>query len=299
MKIINFGSLNIDYVYRVDHFVMAGESEQAMQRQIHAGGKGLNQSIAAARAGAQVVHAGALGPDGAFLQQLLCEAGVDASMLLHVEQPTGHAIIQVTPAGENAIVAFGGANQQLTQAYVDSVLDRANAQDWVLLQHETSCTAYIIEQAAQRGLRVAFNPSPFPSHPESLPLEGVHTFIVNELEGAQLAGLPPHADENTIMAAIVKKYPAAQIIMTLGGRGVVALLDGQKYMQPAFSVQAVDTTAAGDTFCGYYLAACCGQQAPEQCLRLACAASAIAITRAGAAPSIPTMDETLRFLQQK
>lgn len=299
MKIINFGSLNIDYVYQVDHFVAAGESQQAMQRQIHAGGKGLNQSIAAARAGAQVMHAGALGPDGAFLHKILCEAGVDASMILQTDAPTGHAIIQVTPEGENAIVAFGGANQHVTQTYVDSVLDKAEQGDWLLLQHETSCTAYIIAQAAKHGLRVAFNPSPFPPHPERLPLEKVHTFIVNELEGALLAGLPLHTDERTIVTAIAQKYPAAHIILTLGGRGVMALLDGAEYMQPAFAVQPVDTTAAGDTFCGYYLAACCGENAPEERLRLACAAAAIAITRAGAAPSIPTMNETLNFLQQK
>lgn len=198
---------------------------------------------------------GAIGPDGAFLTQLLEDAGADTSALLQVQEASGHAMIQVTPEGQNAIIVYGGANHCLTEAYVQSVLRQAEPGDLVLLQNETSQTAQIIAQAADLGLRVVFNPSPFPAHPEQLPLERVDTFILNEIEGALLAGMPEEQDGDAIFDALRSRYPQAQIILTLGSRGVTAWLGGQRYDQPCFTVRAVDTTGAGDTFCGYYLAA--------------------------------------------
>ena len=298
MKLLNFGSLNIDYVYDMPHFVQGGETATATARHVYAGGKGLNQSIAAARAGgAQVLHAGAIGPDGAFLTRLLQDAGADTSALLQVQEASGHAMIQVTPEGQNAIIVYGGANHCLTEAYVQSVLRQAEPGDLVLLQNETSQTAQIIAQAADLGLRVVFNPSPFPAHPEQLPLARVDTFILNEIEGALLAGMPEEQDGDAIFDALRSRYLHAQIILTLGSRGVTAWLGGQRYDQPCFAVRAVDTTGAGDTFCGYYLAGCCQGQAPAQCLRAASAAAAIAITRPGAAPAIPTRDEVESLLK--
>ncbi len=298
MKLINFGSLNIDYVYDMPHFVQGGETATAAARHIYAGGKGLNQSIAAARAGANVVHAGAIGPDGAFLEQLLKDAGADTSSLLHVREASGHALIQVIPDGQNAIIVYGGANQRLTEEYVRSVLRRAEPGDLVLLQNETSQTAQIITQAADLGLRVIFNPSPFPTHSEDLPLSRIDTFIVNEIEGALLAGMPKEQDSDVIFDALRRLYPKTQIILTLGSRGVVAWLDGQRYEQACFQVRALDTTGAGDTFCGYYLASRCQGKSPAQCLHAASAAAAIAITRPGAAPAIPTRDEVEDLLIQ-
>lgn len=297
MKLLNFGSLNIDYVYDMPHFVQGGETATAAARHVYAGGKGLNQSIAAARAGAQVLHAGAIGPDGDFLAQLLDEAGADTSALLHVQEASGHAIIQVTPEGQNAIIVYGGANACLTEDYVQSVLRQAEPGDLVLLQNETSQTAQIISRAAELGLRVVFNPSPFPAHPDQLPLSQVDTFILNEIEGALLAEMPEEQNADAILAALRSRYPNAQIILTLGSRGVTAWLEGQRYNQPCFSVHAVDTTGAGDTFCGYYLAGCCQGQPPAQRLRTASAAAAIAITRPGAAPAIPTRDEVESLLK--
>ena len=167
----------------------------------------------------------------------------------------------------------------------------------MLLQNETSQTAQIIAQAADLGLRVVFNPSPFPAPPAQLPLERVDPFILNEIEGALLAGMPEEQDGDAIFDALRSRYPQAQIILTLGSRGVTAWLGGQRYDQPCFTVRAVDTTGAGDTFCGYYRAGCCQGQAPAQCLRAASAAAAIAITRPGAAPAIPARDEVESLLK--
>ena len=209
MKLLNFGSLNIDYVYDMPHFVQGGETATATARHVYAGGKGLNQSIAAARAGAQVLHAGAIGPDGAFLTRLLEDAGADTSALLQVQEASGHAMIQVTPEGQNAIIVYGGANHCLTEAYVQSVLRQAEPGALVLLQNETSQTAQIIAQAADLGLRVVFNPSPFPAHPEQLPLARVDTFILNEIEArCWLECLKSRTETRSLMrcAAGIRKH---------------------------------------------------------------------------------------------
>ena len=291
MKILNFGSLNIDHVYRVWHFVQPGETLSAETLTICAGGKGLNQSVAAARAGAAVIHAGAVGPEGGFLCDLLQEAGADISRLLRVEAPTGHAIIQVTPDGQNAILVYGGANRQLTPDYIDALLALAAPGDLVLLQNETNAVADIIRQAASRGLRVVFNPSPFPADPAALPLELVSLFMVNSLEAALLAGCSPDADPQAILDCLQARYPRAAIVLTLGSQGALWAQGKDRLRQPAFPVSAVDTTGAGDTFCGYFLAGLCQGRPIPQCLAAACAAAAIAVSRPGAASAIPKAEE--------
>ena len=264
-----------------------------------AGGKGLNQSVAASRAGGQVVHAGAVGADGDFLMDILEKAGVDLSVLMRVQQPSGHAIIQVEPAGQNAIIVYGGANHCLTQEYIDRVLDTAQPDDLILLQNEVSHVAEIIQSAADRGLRVVWNPSPFPENLECFPLDKVYLFIVNELEAARLAGGSPSMTAEQLLDALSEKYPHSNFVLTMGSHGVICRLEKACCSHPAYQVQAVDTTGAGDTFCGYFLTGLCQQQALADCLKSASAAAAIAVSRAGAAPSIPTRDEVEVFLRNQ
>lgn len=299
MKIINFGSLNIDRVYDVAHSVQPGETISSPAMHTFAGGKGLNQSVAASRAGGQVVHAGAVGADGDFLMDILEKAGVDLSVLMRVQQPSGHAIIQVEPAGQNAIIVYGGANHCLTQEYVDRVLDTAQPDDLILLQNEVSHVAEIIQSAADRGLRVVWNPSPFPENLECFPLDKVYLFIVNELEAARLAGGSPSMTAEQLLDALSEKYPHSNFVLTMGSHGVICRLEKACCSHPAYQVQAVDTTGAGDTFCGYFLTGLCQQQALADCLKSASAAAAIAVSRAGAAPSIPTRDEVEAFLRNQ
>ncbi|MDD3214214.1 MAG: ribokinase [Eubacteriales bacterium] len=299
MKILNFGSMNIDRVYDVDAFVRPGETILARELCFYPGGKGLNQSVAAARAGAQVIHAGAIGEDGAFLADLLREAGADVAGLLQVEGPSGHAVIQVSKSGQNSIIVFGGANQQLPDDYLDAMLAQAAPGDIVLLQNETNATGAIMRRAHDRGLVVAFNPSPFPDDLEALPLACVDLFLVNASEGALLANLSEKADPETVLLALEKRYPNAAVVLTLGSDGVVYRGHGQTCAHPGYRVNAVDTTAAGDTFCGYFLAGLCRGENIDLCLMQAGAAAAIAVSRAGAAPSIPEKAEMEAFLASR
>ena len=297
MKIINFGSLNIDNVYNVQEFVKPGQTIFSNSFQIAAGGKGLNQSSAAARAGAQVIHAGCIGSNGSFLADLMQEAGVDISHLLTLDAPTGHTVIEVNSSGQNRIIVHGGTNQMLTQDYLDAVLSKAAPGDLALLQNETNLIASILLKSHEKGLKIAFNPSPMPQDLASLPLHLVDYFMVNELEAAQLANLPADTPYESILDCLSEKYPHAAIIMTLGHNGVLFLRENLRLSQPIFPVEAVDTTAAGDTFCGYFLAALCRNVPIETALREASAASAIAVSRPNAAPSIPLYEEVAYFLR--
>lgn len=192
-KILTFGSLNVDYVYHVPHFVAPGETLAASKREVNCGGKGLNQSIAAARAGAEVFHAGKIGADGQILTDMLSQSGVDISYIQHSSGPSGHAIIQVDPSGQNCILLFGGSNQEITTQEVDQVLANFGPGDRIILQNEINNLAYIMQQAAARGLDIVFNPSPIDASIQSLPLELVSLLVLNEIEGAAQA-VPPLPD---------------------------------------------------------------------------------------------------------
>lgn len=296
MHIINFGSLNIDNVYQVEQFVQPGQTITAKGYTVVAGGKGLNQSVAAARAGAEVLHAGAVGTEGRFMAELLREAGVDTSLLREVEGPSGHTVIEVNAAGQNRIIVYGGANRSMTEDYIERVLAAAQPDDLVLLQNEVNLVPEIMRRAKEKGLRVVFNPSPMPENLNELPLSGISLFMVNELEAAQLAGTAADAEYEATLTALRKKYPHAAVVMTVGADGVLYEDEAERLRLPAFKVQAVDTTAAGDTFCGYFLAAVCAGKSAETALKEASAASAIAVSRAGAAPSVPTADEVREFV---
>lgn len=264
---------------------------------VNAGGKGLNQSVAAARAGAQVLHAGAVGSDGLFLKEILADAGADVSCLRTMDTESGCAFIEVNSKGQNRIIVSAGTNRMYTEEYIQSVLEKAEAGDFVLLQNEINMVGEIIRLSHEKGCRVVFNASPIPKNPEELPLELVDIFMVNELEAAALAGTSAEGDFRDILKALQKKYPKAAIVMTLGKEGVLYGYKEEFYSHPIFKVNAVDTTAAGDTFCGYFLAALCAEKSVEMALREASAASAMAVSAKGAAPSIPVhsaMEEWLR-----
>ena len=287
-KILNIGSLNLDYVYAVPHFVAAGETLLSSRRDVFAGGKGLNQTVAAARAGAEVCHGGAVGADGDMLLDLLRDAGADVSAVARVDVPTGHAVIQVSPQGENAIIILGGANRAVSPETVGIALEKVGPGDILLLQNEINGLDHIIRRAARRGLRILFNPAPMEDAVKDLPLELLDTLIVNEGEGKALAG-----DMDALKAA----YPNQKILLTQGSRGASLWTGSEVIFQPAFPVKAVDTTAAGDCFLGYYAAALAEDLPYADALRLAAAASALAVQRPGAAPSIPIRSEVEAYLR--
>ncbi len=294
MKILNFGSLNLDYVYSVDHFVAEGETLASTVRNTFCGGKGLNQSVALARAGADVYHAGCIGPEGDMLTDMLEDAGVNTAYTKTVEAPTGHAIIQVDPSGRNCILLFGGANRCIDPAFVGEVLSDFDAGDWLVLQNEISSLPYLIETAKTKGMTVVLNPSPFDLSLVAAGLDQVDYVLLNETEGKQLTGYD--APEN-ILGAIRATYPALKVVLTLGKDGCVYDDGTQRISHGIYAVTPVDTTAAGDTFTGFFIGAISEGADPAEAIRRASAASAIAVSRPGAAPSVPTADEVDEFLK--
>lgn len=288
VKVLNFGSLNLDFVYRVDHIVTPGETIDAAGVQTNCGGKGLNQSIALARAGADVAHAGAVGEDGGMLVDLCRVSDVDVSRIRTLAGRTGHAIIQVDKTGQNSIVLFGGANRAVTSEAIDEALVGFGAGDVIVLQNEVNMLPQIIEAAAAHGMRVVLNPSPFDKRIDACDLSRVWLFFVNEVEGEQLTGT---SDPDEMLDAFEKMFPSANVVLTLGGEGARALFGGERYEQAAVSCEVVDTTGAGDTFTGYFLAEYLRTGDVSAALRMAAQASSIAVSRSGAAPSIPVLSE--------
>ena len=282
MKVLNIGSLNIDLVNRVDHIVRPGETAPVLSFARFAGGKGLNQSVALARAGAEVLHAGAVGADGLFLKELLESEGVECSGIAVLKEvPTGYALIQVAKDGENAILVNGGANHAVTQELAEKVLSRMEPGDILLLQNEISSLPEIFRSAAAKKLRIFFNPSPLTPGIAELPLELADTLLVNEEEAAALR------------AAVPEKFAACNTVTTMGAKGAeFRSVDGETVFVPAFPApKVVDTTGAGDTFTGFYVSAIARGADVRQALTEGAAAAAIAVSRPGAAAAIPRRSE--------
>ena len=293
MKILNFGSCNIDYVYSMKHIVTVGETASAYNLELFPGGKGLNQSIATARAGAEIFHAGCVGNDGEMLKRILEDSGVDITFLKSVNEKNGHAIIQVSDAGDNSIFIYPGSNEMITRDFVDEVLENFSSEDILLLQNEINDIGYIIEKAHGKGMCVVFNPSPINEVISKIDLNMISYLILNEVEAREITQID-YVDGQLVF--FEEKYPRLKVILTLGKQGSVMLKDGNRIRQDAYKVTTVDTTAAGDTFTGYFVAGLAQKTEDKVLLNLASVASAIAVSRKGAAPSIPLMDEVLRTL---
>lgn len=290
-----FGSLNIDHTYHVPHLVRMGETMASLAYSRNVGGKGFNQAVALKSAGGEVCFAGAIGADGVFLTDYLREKGVDTSCVQVLSEPTGHALIQVDEAGGNAILLFGGANQCISDAMIEKALSGMEPGDWILLQNEINDGARIIRAAHERGLAIILNPSPVSKALLSWPLELVSFLILNEVEGEDITGC---SEPQAIVDALLARYPHCRIVLTLGEQGAVYADSGMRCEQAAFPCEAVDTTAAGDTFTGYFLQAAAEGEAMQAVLRRAACAAAIAVGRPGAAASIPTRDEVEKRLAE-
>ncbi len=293
MKILNFGSLNLDYVYQVPRFLAPGETMAASSVEVVPGGKGLNQSIALARAGTQVCHAGAVGEGSGMLTELLRQNGVDLTWLKHSDAIQGNAIIQVVPSGENAILLCGGSNREITPEQVIETLSHFQEGDWLILQNEVSCLAEMVEQAGKRGMHIVLNPSPFEEHLLQLDYGLIDWLFINEVEGHQMTGAD---DAEQILNILRNRYPQINVVLTLGKLGAFCDTPSERIYQPVYAVQAVDTTAAGDTFTGYFIASYTQGRSLNACMQRAAAASAISVSRAGASFSIPFASEVDQML---
>ena len=288
MSVLNFGSCCIDHVYSVPHFAAPGETLPCTDYQVHPGGKGLNQSIAMAAAGAKVRHAGKVGEDGRWLLELMASKNIDVSMMKVDAGPTGHANIQVTPEGENSIVLFGGANRTITKPDIDEALEDVQSGEFLLLQNEISSLDYLIHRAREKKMRIVFNAAPMSGDVNALPLEAIELLVINEIEGFELTTKTAPDD---IIAILSSRFAYTNILLTLGAAGSIYAGKGDSVFQPAMKVDAIDTTAAGDTYVGFFLAGYSAGNSVEECLALATSAAAVCVTRAGAATSIPSLGE--------
>jgi len=294
MKVLNFGSLNVDYVYSLQHIVQAGETILSSGMNVFAGGKGLNQSIALAKAGLDVYHAGQIGNDGQILLDTCTEYGVHTDFVKQLDVKGGHTIIQVDEKGQNCIILYGGTNLMLTREFVDEVLSHFEEGDYLVLQNEVNQLDYMIDKAYERGMKIALNPSPYDSRLNECDLTKVSLFLLNEVEGEQMTG---SADPDEILVRLAKLYPNASFVLTLGSNGAVFSDGTEKYFQDIFKVKAVDTTAAGDTFTGYFIAGLIEGMPIPEILKMSAKASSIAVSRPGAAPSVPSREEVMESLK--
>lgn len=294
IKILNFGSCNIDYVYSLDHIVKEGETETTYNLETFPGGKGLNQSIAVARAGACVYHAGYVGVDGEFLKDILANSGVDVRFMKKLNSKNGHAVIQVSANGENSIFLYPGSNEMFSRDYIDGVLKHFGANDMLLLQNEINDVNYIVEKAHEKAMTIVFNPSPFNQGVKQIDFHKLSYIILNEVEAKAITGFE---ELETSLKFLKEHYPNLKVMLTLGVNGSI-LMDGDRRLyQTAYEVETVDTTAAGDTFTGYFVAGIAKDVDFCENLKIASIASAIAVSRKGAAPSIPAADEVFEALK--
>lgn len=288
MKVLNFGSLNYDYVYKVDHVITPGETMDSFSMETHFGGKGLNQSIALSRAGVPVQHAGMVGEDGQGFLDLCAKSGVDTSLVRMVPGKSGHTIIQLDKSAQNCILLYGGSNRMITKEYVDEVFSGFGEGDIVLLQNEVNEMPYIIDTAYKKRMRIVMNPSPFNDTLLACDMSKISVFLLNEIEGGQISG---ETAPEKILDKMMEKFPEAQVVLTLGSDGVVYRDRHKMCRQGIFRVKPVDTTAAGDTFTGYFIASMMENLPIQDTLKRCAKASAIAVSRMGAADSIPTAKE--------
>jgi len=290
MKVLNIGSLNYDYVYKVNHIVKGGETILSDDMHTFCGGKGLNQSIALAKAGIEVFHAGLVGEEGGVLIDTCIKYGVNPALIQKIEGKSGHTIIQVDKNAQNCIILFGGANQKLTREQISSWIDSFSQGDILLLQNEVNELPFIIDTASQKGLFLILNPSPFNEKILDCDLNKISMFLLNEIEGEQISG---EKEPDKILGSLAMNYPNAKIILTLGEKGSIYQEKGEVIRQGIFPAKAVDTTAAGDTFTGYFIASMIEGHPPAKSLEIASLASSIAVSKMGAVESIPMRSEVI------
>ncbi len=291
--IINFGSINIDHVYRVPRFVQPGETLTSTDLNTGLGGKGANQSVAIARAGGHVLHFGQLGKADSWALDVMQQTGVDIDYIKLVEQASGHAIIQVDNQGENAILLHGGANQSCDLSVFEKLLDTTKPISYLLLQNECDGLAAAIDMALARDIKVVLNPAPMSASIKTLPLDKLDTLIVNQTEAQALSGCAEAVDS---VAYFKRHYPNTRVVLTLGSEGVMLTHQDEQIRLPAYPVSVLDTTGAGDTFVGYLLRALVEDCSNTEALKQASAAAALAVTRSGAIDAIPTQQDVHHFL---
>ncbi len=293
MKVLVFGSSNIDYVYKVSHLVKPGETISALSAECFPGGKGLNQAIAVAKSEIDVYYAGCIGAEGLFLKEVMEKAGVNTQLVKITNETSGKAIIQVDEKGENSIILFAGANHSVTKEYVDEVLAYFDKGDIILLQNEINNIEYIVEKAYDKNMQIFLNPSPMHENLKCLDLNKIQYLILNEVEAWEFCN---YTEAKHVLKYFREKYKDLRVVLTLGIKGSLYFDNENEFFCPAFLVDTVDTTSAGDTFTGYFISGIKNGYSIPKILKTATAASALAVSRKGASSSIPYIHEVKEAL---
>ena len=300
MRVLVYGSLNIDLVFTVDHIVRPGETIASSDLEKSAGGKGANQAAALAKAGIDTYMAGKIGADGRFLLELLESYGVNTERVALYPGASGQALIQLDKDKQNSIILYAGGNGEIRVDEIDGVLGSFGPGDAILLQNEIPHIGSIMNKAKAQGVKIFLNPSPYDEKIVNLPLDIVDIFFVNEIESAALAAdtaesiLPEGAALPFIVDRLTARFPRAEIILTAGRDGAYYGSGAVRAKGEIIDLPLADTTGAGDTFTGYYIAAREKQFSVPDALSLACKAASIAVSRKGAMQSIPFGDEVFQ-----
>ena len=301
-KLTVLGSINADHVISVPYFSKPGETLTGDNYQLVYGGKGGNQAVAAARLGANVEFIGCVGSDviGETMKNAFSQEGIDTTNIHSISQEmTGMAFIQVAQSGENSIVLARGANAHLDEKLVQHSEAKIAQSNYLLMQLETPISG--VELAAQiakkNGVKVVLNPAPAQILSDEL-LSLIDIITPNETEAEILTGVAVTDEQSAVKAASVFHDKGIEtVIITLGAKGVFVSRKGKSRIIKGFCVQAIDTTAAGDTFNGGFVTALLEEKAFDEAIRFGQAAAAISVTKKGAQSSIPTRQETLEFLE--
>ena len=290
VTIFNLGSINGDHFYRVPRFVEPGETLAAQSFSTGLGGKGANQSVAAARLGSTVFHIGCVGREGLWARELMESYGVNVDhVCVDPTAPTGHAVIFVTPEGENAIVVLPGTNQVLDPDRAVRLLSAAEVGDVLLLQNETNGSAALAQEAKRRSMFVVYSAAPFDVAATQAILPFVDLLVLNAIEAGQLS---------EAVGTPLNQIPVPELLITYGSGGARwrDQKDRREVFEPALKVTPVDTTGAGDTFIGTFMAARDQGNLPPEALRVATAAAALQVTREGTAEAMPDLLEVQTFM---
>lgn len=309
MKVLNFGSLNLDYIYTIEGGVTSAETEtgisgtgrgaqtaggfrEAVKRRVSCGGKGFYQSVALARAGVEVYHAGMVGEGGELLIGQCEKENIEIHYIWKLPGVCGHTVTEETKGASKHILLYGGANRKFTANYIDEVLADFRSEDIVLVQNGINMVDYIMEAAAAKGMKIVLNPSPYRENLKDCDLSKANVCILNEQDAAALTG---RRELESVLSELQARMPHTEIILTLGENGCVYQDAERRFYQEGYPVPAVDTALAGDVFTAYFIAAVTGGLDVREGLIIASKAAAIAVMREGGMEAIPFREEVLEL----